>query len=152
MIFSYRRALVSTPAGLTYVYRPLLSVLVMGPQGSDMVIAMADSGSDDVILPRSIVPHLGVTVDDSQATPLTSITGHQLTMVPGDVELELSDGVETCRWRATVFFVTYPDPQYQAAIFGHFGGLALFTAIFRGPQQELELTPPTTFPGTVRRP
>ena len=151
MIFPYRRALVSTPAGLAYAYRPVLPVLVMGPQGSDQILATADSGTDDIILPRAMVARLGVTVDDSQATVLTGITGHQLTMAPGNVELELSDAVETCRWSATVFFASHPDPHYQIAIFGHSGGLALFTAIFAGPQQELELGPGSGFPGMIRK-
>ena len=151
MKFPYRRALASSPAGLTYIYRPLVPLLIIGPQGSDLLLAVADTGSDDILLPRALLPHLGVTVDDSRAATLTSITGHQLMMSPGAVELELTDGVETCCWSATVYFVSYPDPLYQTAIFGHSGGLAFFQATFAGAQKEPELVP-SSFPGTVRRP
>jgi hypothetical protein len=129
----------------------MIPVLLMGPQGSDLILAMADSGSDDVLFPRSLALPLGITVDDSRATTLTSITGHQVSMSPADVELELSDGLETCRWRASVYFISYPDPQYQTALFGPSGGLDFFTAAFAGARKEVELLPNATFPGTVQR-
>jgi hypothetical protein len=152
MIFPYRRSLAFTPGGLAYVYRPMIPVLLLGPQGSDLILAMADSGSDDVLFPRGLAAPLGISVDDSRATSLTGFTGHQVTMSPADVELELSDGQETCRWGATVYFVSYPDPQYQMVLFGRSGGLDYFTAAFAGAKKELELLPNGTFPGTVRRP
>jgi hypothetical protein len=151
MRFFYRPTLAFAPSGLTFLYQPVISVLVLGPQGSDLLLAMVDTGSDDVILPRSLAPTLGVTVDDTQAIPVTGVTGHQSTFAPGGVELEISDGVETYRWAATARFLSFPDPQRQLAMLGHSGCLEYFTATFDGYKKELHLTPNANFPGVIHQ-
>jgi hypothetical protein len=151
MRFAYRPALTVSPGGMTYILRPIIPVLILGPQGSDLVFALVDTGSDECLFPRTLVPSLGVTVDDSQAIPFSGMSGSPLMASPGQVELEIADGTETYRWPAPVRFVS-AGALSSPAILGHAGFLDFFLAAFDGQRKELVLTTNALFPGAVRRP
>lgn len=61
------------------------------------------------------------------------------------VDLRLSDGVDTCEWRALVGFVDLP---LRWALLGHAGFLDGFDTDLRGSLREAFIVPNSAFPGT----
>jgi hypothetical protein len=65
------------------------------------------------------------------------------------VQLRLSDGVETCEWLAIVGFLDLP---LRHGLLGQAGFFQFFDVSFLGASQEVTLVPNTTFPGTYQHP
>jgi hypothetical protein len=61
--------------------------------------------------------------------------------------LELATTANVLRWPATVAFTSAP---LDYPLLGMLGFLQFFDATFLGVDQQLSLTPATSFPGTVR--
>lgn len=147
----YRTRLAPTVTG-GLVVRPEISVKVVGPVDEVSTDALTDTGADMTLFPRSIARRIGVAVDDSVRWPMGGVAGSVFEASPGDVELEISDGTSSHRWKATVAFVDYPDGVERLAILGHAGFFDHFRVTFDGPARELEILPgpvPSNGPGVT---
>ncbi len=131
----------------TVRWRPLVPVLLIGPTGKQRGFSRAvlDSGADDTVFPLAVAGLIGVN--------LHSPTGHGLRwrgqahpLRFGDVELELSDGIQVCRWPAVVAFSQAP---IRYPILGFSGTLEFFDATFLGDDRLVRLEVNRSFPGTV---
>ncbi len=82
-----------------------------------------------------------VKIDDSVRWAVGGLAGQAIEASLGEVELEITDGISSDRWGATVAFVDDPDGAEALAILGHVGVFAHFRVTFDGPAQELEIQP-----------
>ena len=137
----------SLPASASVRWRPLVPVTIIGPTGKRRIFsrAVVDPGADDTIFPLAVSSLTDVT--------LRVDTGHSLrwrgqgfSLRFGDVELELTDGVETCRWPAVVGFSLAP---LRYPILGLSGCLQFFDARFLGDSHFVELQTNASFAGTM---
>lgn len=137
----------SLPATATVRWRPLLPVALVGPTGKRRLFsrALPDPGADDTVFPFALASLI--------AAPLHPDAGHSLrwrgqryTLRFGDVELEISDGVDGRRWPAVVGFSSAP---LGYPILGLSGCLQSFDARFLGATQAIELDANASFPGTT---
>lgn len=132
---------------LVTVYRPVIAVTVSGPSGDLFQRALVDTGADFSILPLSIAPLLGITLDPKNNRVGESATGHNLAVSIGKVTLEITQGRERYHWVTEVGFAllggTYHD---EDAILGHGSFLDFFTATFDGKKHELALKPNSRLP------
>jgi hypothetical protein len=136
----------SLPPGTTVRWRPLAPVAMLGPTAlvRRFSRALLDSGADDTSFPLDTVTRLNV--------PLISDMGQRVrwrgqvySLRFGPVELELSDGQSTWRWRAVVGFspapISYP-------ILGTGGYLQFMDARFLGADLVVELETNRLYSGT----
>jgi hypothetical protein len=137
----------SLPPSATVRWRPLVPVRIAGPTGRRRFFSRAvlDPGADDTVFPLAMASVLGVI--------LRVPTGHGLRwrgqaypLQFGDVELELSDGLETCRWSAVIAFSQAP---IRYPILGLSGTLEYFDATFLGDDRLIRLEVNRSFAGTV---
>ncbi len=150
MKFRYRRYKARSSSALrgAIVARPEIPVIVIGPSGNRSLLALVDTGADLTMLPRSVAGLVGAPVDDTIRWPVGGFAGEVVEASPGDVELEISDGLSFHRWRATVAFVDYPAGAEESTILGHAGFLDFFRVLFDGPAGELEILSTPAFGGT----
>lgn len=148
MIFDYTTYEVdcspTNPSGL--VRRPEVLLRVGGETASKSVLALVDTGADERVLPLSLAERIGVAVDDSHAMQAAGVGGQLIDLLPGAVELEITNGSESYKWRSFVGFARFQDPEDECAILGHVGALEYFTATFDGEVHRLSLVPNSTFP------
>lgn len=99
----------SLPSSSAVRWRPLVPVLIVGLTGKQRFFSRAvlDPGADDTVFPLAIANLLGVS--------LHAPTGHGLRwrgqahpLRFGNVDLELSDGIEVRRWPAVIAFSPAP--------------------------------------------
>jgi hypothetical protein len=132
MIFPYASYEVSrsstVPSGV--VYRPEVVLCVYGNGRFKTIQALVDTGSDETILPYSLAMLLGIKLDKSAATLASGVGGHEVRLLPGVVELEISQAEESYRWRAIVAFLKTEDPDDEVALLGFAGFLEYFHATF----------------------
>jgi hypothetical protein len=92
MRFPYRRYTVqgTMPNAVALVFRPMVPVRVISSVGDRDVLCRADTGADDTLLPRDLVPALGIT----GLSPPVSVggIGGNLLAEFGAIDLEISDG------------------------------------------------------------
>jgi hypothetical protein len=139
--FPYRRyrARHSTAFHSGIVTRPEIPVDVVGTTGTASVLALADSGADLTLLPRSIALRIGAVIDDTDRWPVGGFGGQVIDASPGDVNLEITWGGSSIRWKATIAFVNYPAGAEEVSILGHAGFFDFFRVQFDGPAKELEI-------------
>ena len=149
MKFRYRRYRTGLAPALTggTVARPEIPLRIIGPSGTIKVDALADTGADMTLFPRSFAARIGVPVDESIRWPMGGIAGQVVEASPGEVDLEVADEATSHRWRATVAFVDYPPGAHESVILGHSGFLNHFRVIFDGPGRELEIRTTSTLDG-----
>ena len=149
MIFPLRRYFVPNPVpslgGARIRYKPVLSLAVTGPSGTDCPSALVDSGADDVVLPADIAAAIGIDLTAVPQLQAQGVGGQQATLAYAPIILELSDGTETCRWRAVVAFTT---AQLRVALLGIAGGLEHFRTTLDVGRKEVELEAQPSLPRT----
>ncbi len=152
MKFPYKRyhVISSTATNSIVVSRPVIPICVIGPGDMVDIFALADTGADETILPRSVGELIGAEIDDTAQSRVTGISGHQVAVAPGTVEIEITDGQETYRWSTQVSFISFYDPNDEVAVLGHRGCLDFLTATFDGNRRTLDLVANTKFPGNVQ--
>lgn len=137
----------SLPASVKVRWRPLAPVAIIGPTAKRRIFsrALLDPGADDTVFPLAIANLIGV--------PLRPDSGHALRwrgqafpLRFGDVDLELSDGIEVRRWAAVVGFSAAP---LRYPILGLSGCLQFFDARFLGESRVVELEVNPSFSGTT---
>ena len=150
MIFPFRKYTVPNPVpslgGGRLRYKPVIPLVVIGPGGRGAPSAIVDSAADDVVLPITLAASLGI--DLTQAAQLQALgvgTTHPSDLFFAPVILELSDGKETCRWRATVAFT---PASMRLPLLGIAGGLEYFRTTLVYARREVILESEPTLPRT----
>ena len=149
MIFPYASYEVSRsttiPGGV--VYRPEVVIHVSSGSRSLAIQALVDTGSDETVLPISLAAILQIHLDDSLANAAAGVGGHEVRLIPGQVDLMLADGTENFRWKSTVSFLETYDPDVEVALLGFAGFLQYFTVSFDSEVLCVSLSPNSKFPG-----
>jgi hypothetical protein len=146
MRFAYRPFLVELfdGASLTEVYRPIVPILVHGEHVSLLLRPLLDCGADFTLLPLDVADAIGIELDTEHVGTVGGIEGGSLITYPGEVELELSDGNISYRWRTTVRFAAGNN-----MLLGHLGCLEFFTATLDHYGRAISLEPNAIYPGTT---
>jgi hypothetical protein len=134
----------TVPSGV--LYRPEVTIDVIGPRRIETIQALVDTGSDETVFPTSLAKAIGVQLDHALAGQASAVGGHAVQLVPGSVVLQMTDGDQTYRWQAAVGFLEVEEPEDEIALLGYAGFLEFFRATFDSQSQELELTPNRRFP------
>jgi len=146
MKFPYRRFRVELFDGepLTEIYRPIVPLLVHGPEGTALVHALLDCGADYTVLPLAVASAVCIELDRGRPGTIGGIEGGSLLTYPGDTELELSDRIESFRWHTTVRFA-----EGNNMLLGHLGCLEFFRATLDHFGRVVEFLPNAAFPGST---
>jgi len=132
------------------VYRPEAKIRVSGTRGEAYLRALLDTGADHTVLPFSIAADISAELFEGEADVAKGVSGHEITIVPGKVELELLGRDESCRWTAVIGFAQSVSSMDECSILGHAGCLEFFLAAFDGLSQVVELTPRPNFPSLAQ--
>ena len=126
--------------------RPVLAVRISGPARSLLLDGLLDTGSDDTVFEEWVAAAVGV--DFSHAPErLVGLVGRSnlVRCRYAPVELRITDGIhETYQWTTLVGFVA---THLRYSLLGHASCLQFFDTTFRGADQEVVLTPNTSFVG-----
>ncbi len=125
-------------------YRPIVSTRVFGPLGSRLFDGCLDSASDDTIFPLSLARRLGIDLTQAPQGEAQPVGGMIVAYSYAVVTLRISDGIETCEWKAMVGFADLP---LRWALLGNACFLDYFDTELRGSRREVFITPNTLFPG-----
>ncbi len=134
----------TVPSGV--LYRPEVTIDVVGPRRIETIQALVDTGSDETVFPASLANAIGVQLDHASAGQASAVGGHAVQLVPGSVMLQVTQGQETYRWHVTVGFLEVEEPEDEVALLGYAGFLEFFRAVFDSHSHELELIPNDRFP------
>ena len=136
--------LLPSMAGGVQRLRPVLPVFVSGPKRSVTRDFLLDTGSDDIVLPDSLAPQLGIDLATAPSIPVTLAGRGVVVCRYAQLGLRISDGSETCEWDAIVGFVPVALRQ---PLLGFAGFFQFFNVEFRGAVSEFTITPSSVFPG-----
>jgi len=136
----------TVPGGV--VYRPEVTIDVIGPRRRETIQALVDTGSDETVFPASLARAIGVQLDHTSAGQASAVGGHAVQLVPGSVILEITEGVQSYRWQTTVGFLEVEQSEDEVALLGFAGFLEFFRAMFDSQSHELELVANDPFPRT----
>ncbi len=128
------------------VYRPEAKIRIGGTLGDAYLRVLLDTGADHTVLPISIAADIGAELFADEADSAKGVSGHEINIIPGKVELELFDGHESSQWTAVIGFAQFATSLDECSILGHAGCLEFFLAEFDGHSQVVELTPRSNFP------
>ncbi len=147
--FRYRLQPIPVPAtslGGRFVRpRPLVTVSLIGPTGSQAVEALLDTGADDTVFHENIAMAIGLDLANAPRGTSHSATSTPVPVRYGQVTLRLTDGREYREWPA---WVAFSSVKTQFALLGFAGVLQFFTAVFRGDVEDVELSVNSLYPGT----
>jgi hypothetical protein len=73
------------------VHRPVIPVRVIGPNGDDIILGLADTEADETLLPHYLIGPLGVMRSPGDQTVIVGIDGGVSVVRYGTVDLELPD-------------------------------------------------------------
>lgn len=132
------------PSGV--LYRPEVTIDVIGPRRMETIQALVDTGSDETVFPASLAHAIGVQLDHAAAGQASAVGGHVVQLVPGSVTLQIIQGQQKYHWQMTVGFLEVEQPEDEVALLGYAGFLEFFRATFDSQNQELELTANDRFP------
>ena len=133
----------TVPDGI--VHRPEIAIRIVGPARSTRVLALLDSGADETILPLDVAKRLDVRLSVESESHAIGVTGHPLSLMPGEVELEIAFGKERFRWKTLVSFAEFEDSDAECAVLGHLGALRFFTVTFDGAAHIATIEPNPSF-------
>jgi hypothetical protein len=108
------------------VYRPEAKIRVSGTGGEAYLRVLLDTGADHTILPYSIAGVIGAELFEDEADAAKGVSGHEIAIVPGKVELELLGRDESCRWTAVIGFAQFASSMDECSILGHADCLEFF--------------------------
>lgn len=128
------------------ILRPIIPVRIFGQSTFGHYAALVDTGADNTILPKRIVDDLGIELQAGHGPDATAFGGQTISLLFGDVELELEEQQGRVRWKTRVQFYDFASPEDETLILGHAGFLDYFSALFDGEQGMLSLTPNSMLP------
>jgi hypothetical protein len=129
------------------LYRPEVTIDVIGARRMQSLQALVDTGSDETVFPASLATTIGVQLDRASAGQASAVGGHVVQLVPGAVTLQIALDGRNYRWQAMIGFLEVAQPEDEVALLGYAGFLEFFRATFDSQSHELELTPNDRFPG-----
>jgi predicted aspartyl protease len=124
--------------------QPRFHVTLSGPAGTDVKLALLDTGSDDTVFPESSATQIGL---DLRGAPAATASGVGLVPFPvryAVVTLRVTDGKEFREWPAWVGFTPAP---LRRPLLGFASFLQFFTATFHGGREQVELAVNSLYPG-----
>jgi len=128
------------------VFRPEAKIRVGGPAGDAYLRALIDTGADHSILPISVAKDIGVDLNIEESDYARGVSGHEIVIIPGQVELELLGVEESYRWKAVVGFAEFENAAVECSLLGYAGCLEFLLADFDGQKKVVELTKRANFP------
>ncbi len=142
MKFNYQSYAIRVSGTSRYVmvYRPVIAVDVVGPNGVEELRGLVDTGADDTLLPDDLIESLGLVVIPGDTGIIKGIDGGKIPVQYARVNLILPG----YRWSARVGL----HGGFNT-ILGHAGFLEYFTATFNGQRRHLTLTPNGTAPAST---
>jgi hypothetical protein len=149
MRFPYRKMDTDHPVfslgGVTYRFRPIVPIGIIGPHRTLFREATPDSGADDTVFPRSWAGSLGIDLTHAPTGKARAANGTPFEYQYADVELQLTiDGNEKFAWRAIVGF---SDARRARGLLGHAGLMEYFDVAFFDARREVIVTPNSPFSG-----
>lgn len=126
--------------------RPVIAVRVTGPRSTRLLDGLLDTGSDETVFEESLAGALGISLSGNEVRHV-GLVGRKkpVRCRYASVELQITDGLHhTYQWSAVVGFVSTP---LRYSLLGYASFLQFFDAEFRGADQEVVLTPNSSFPG-----
>jgi hypothetical protein len=127
------------PSGI--VYRPVAKLRVAGPSGETYVRLLIDTGADHTLLPMSVADRVGAHLFHDDYNSAKGVSGHEISIIPGRVQLELISDNGCYQWSAVIGFAEFASPEEECSLLGHAGCLEFFTATFDGVARVFELLP-----------
>jgi len=126
--------------------RPVLAVRITGPARSLLLDGLLDTGSDDTVFEEWVAAALALDLSHAPERQVGLVGRANLVRCRyAPVGLRITDGLrETYQWTTLVGFVS---THLRYSLLGHAGCLQFFDAIFRGADQEVVLTPNSSFSG-----
>ena len=115
-------------------YIPMIRARVIGLTSFATTLGTLDTGAEDTLLPASLVAQIGVHLKAGDIGDFRTADGRVFHAPYGTVDLEISRGRKSHRWRARVAFIQRPT-----ALFGFAGFLEHFAATFDGPGRHVTL-------------
>jgi hypothetical protein len=150
VIFQLQRYAVPNPIpslrGARTRDKPVVPLKVIGPSGSHIPRGLVDTAADDVVFGLHIAKLIGIDLSQAsqlQALGIGAVRPAAILFAP--VILELADGNETCRWRATVAFTA---ASMRLPLLGIAGGLEYFRTTLDVEQGIVILERKPTLPAT----
>ncbi len=133
--FAYRRYLVRTDNDrrIVTVHRPLVPIRVFGPGGSAAILGLLDT--DATLLPAFLIEQLAIEIDPRLTSRFRGVGGQTVSVVQGQVDLQIQSKRSIDRWSAAVGFIE----GRTVAILGHAGVLERYEAKFDGARKEVTL-------------
>jgi predicted aspartyl protease len=131
------------------VYRPVVTLRIIGPSGNVRWDALVDTGSDITLLPSAIGKDIGIDLAVAERSAVRGVGDQSIETRDNRVNLELTDGVQICRWEADVSFLAADGAESHLALLGHRGCLNFFSAWFDADTRTMELLPAKGYSGTV---
>src|SRR5262249_51527122 len=149
VIFRMRRVLVPHPVpslGGGFVrHLPLIPLTIFGPSGRWDPYVRVDTSADDVVFPSFIAPRLGIDLSSAPQVQAGGVCGPTAPLYFVPVILEMTDRIDTYRWRAmvgfTAAFLNFP-------LFGIAGGLEFVRTTMDGFRKEVTLVAQPYLPAT----
>ncbi len=142
MKWNYRKSEVECsricPSGI--VYRPVARLRIGGSNGNAYLRALIDTGADHTLVPFSIAEDVGAELFEDEHNSVEGISGHEIAVVPGRVQLELLDDSDSLQWTAIIGFAKFASPDDECSVLGHAGCLEYFLAAFDGAGRAVEPT------------
>lgn len=126
--------------------RPEIEFHLIGVVRKLQLIGLVDTGSDFTILPKSAADFAGIPLQPAEESTARLFSGQAVSLLRGDVQLELRGREHSVLWHTEVFFYDFAVSTDETVILGHAGFLDYFTATFDGLEAMLTLMPNETIP------
>jgi len=125
--------------------RPIITVTVLGPTGSQVESAFLDTLADDTVFPEDVATAIGLDLTNAPASQAAGIGNVAAALRFAEVTLRIAQGGERHEWRAWVGFTATP---LNRPLLGFAGFLQFFMAAFYGDREEVELAVNSLYQGT----
>src|SRR5262245_49629160 len=129
--------------------RPIIAARLVGPNGTQLIDGLLDTGSDAPVLDEWIAPIVGIDLTKAVPRDIGLVGRVQpVRVMYAAVRLRITDGFDVFEWNAVIGFTA---TKLRYPLFGHAGFLQFFSADFHGDDCEVTLTPSKSFSGTVTK-
>ena len=146
--YAYRGIVLPQPSaalgGRSTLSRPVISITMIGPRGTQLLDGLIDSGADAVLVPEDVEAKIGIDLTGAAEETTRGIGGVRVVARYADVTLRIADQNERREWSALVGFAPIGR---RNAILGHAGFLQYFTTTLHGDSERVELTINGLYPG-----
>jgi predicted aspartyl protease len=125
--------------------RPIITVTLIGPTGSQVESAFLDTLADDTVFPEDVANAIGLDLTHTPVGQAAGIGKVSAALRFAEVTLRIVQGTERREWRAWVGFTA---TALNRPLLGFAGFLQFFTATFYGDREEVELAVNSLYQGT----